>query len=140
MFQTLFILAAIITSTTVFCVYSGRIYQAGYAATPISEITDSGLDLACEWRLLGLDAAPRGGRRRPARLHVLQELTPAFTLHCADLDQKPVRCYVIVGWLAWASSCVGYVLASVAARRELRAATAGERLAEHPQVAEVTKA
>jgi hypothetical protein len=52
-FQNLFILAAVICATTVFCLWSGRIYQKGYAATPISEITDSGLDLACEWRSSG---------------------------------------------------------------------------------------
>jgi hypothetical protein len=57
-----------------------------------------------------------------------------------DLHQKPARCYVIVGWIAWLSSFVSYVLESVAARRELKAATAGERLRDGRETAEVTRA
>ena len=58
----------------------------------------------------------------------------------ADIDQKPARCYVIVGWLAWLASSVSYVLESVAARRQLRQATAGEKLHEQPETAELTRA
>lgn len=58
----------------------------------------------------------------------------------ADIDQKPARCYVIVGWLAWLASCVSYVLVAVATRRERKAAEVGEKLAEQRETAEVTRA